>query len=206
MAFNLVQIHLPTNQSKQYAQLYISPSPCSLYTIVCVCVCRGCVFCLFGFCFVFFAPLEFFLLPKQNLFLKKSSCLKILFKLQATVPIQEASLQFLRSLLCVFTVLYLFPRTLTTICPTYYLCFPSPGFYKVLEDRHHVFCSVTRESGRGKKGGWRGDEERKRKKWANSRRAWSKGKLSFKVFLVIQNLFAEDRFFEYLTHFLSRTI
>lgn len=29
---------------------------------------------------------------------------------------------------------------------------------------------------------------------------------SFKVFAVIQNLFAEDRFFKYLTHFLSRTI
>ena len=40
-----------------------------------------------------------------------SWCLKILFRGQGSVPIQEAFLQFLRALLCVTVILYLYPVT-----------------------------------------------------------------------------------------------
>lgn len=43
------------------------------------------------------------------------------------------------------------------------------------------------------------DEERKKKKWENSRRAWWGVKFNFKVFLVIQKLLAENRSSKYLT-------
>lgn len=67
-------------------------------------------------------PLEFFLLPKQNLKKKpKSLCLKILFKLQATAPIQGAFLRFLRSLLCVLTIRLFVPYNTYNILP--YLLF-----------------------------------------------------------------------------------
>lgn len=65
-------------------------------------------------------PWNFSFSPNK-IFKKKSLCLKILFKLQATAPIQEAFLQFLRSLLCVLTIPLFVPYNTYNILP--YLLF-----------------------------------------------------------------------------------
>lgn len=52
-----------------------------------------------------------------------------------------------------------------------YAFFPR-GFYKVLEDRHRVFCSVTKKYTTGEESRWREDREEEEKKWENNRRAW----------------------------------
>lgn len=136
-------MHVSTHQPKQYAQLHFSPSP-GFFAHNCFWVWVGFLLLLLSLLLLF--PWNFFFSPNKILKKKtKSLCLKILFKLQATAPIQEAFLRFLRSLLCVLTIRLFVPYNTTTFCPTYYLCFPSPGLYKVLEDRHHFFCSVTRE-------------------------------------------------------------
>lgn len=88
-----------------------------------------------------------------------------------------------------------------TFWPTYYLCFLSLKFHKVLEGRNHVFCSVTSEAHRWGKGRRREEEERKEKKREDGRSTWWGGKFSFKVFLVIQELLAEARSFDYTIFF-----
>lgn len=101
-----LQIHMPTHQPKHNTHSFT-------------------FFQLHAFVynyFLFHWKLSFF--PNKIWKKEKSLCLKIPFKGQSFVPIQEAFLQFLGSLLCMLTILYLYPVTQHSALLIIYALFP----------------------------------------------------------------------------------
>lgn len=102
------QIHVPAHQPKQNMHSFTFCQPHAFVHN----------------CFLFPQKLSFS--PKQNRGVVggTSWCLKILFRGQGSVPIQEAFLQFLRALLCVTVILYLYPVTQHSALLGIYALFP----------------------------------------------------------------------------------
>lgn len=170
----------------KYAQLYTFPSPG---------LCTELSFLLLLFPWKLFFSSNKILEEK-----KKSLCLKILFRLQGPAPTQEAFLQSLGSVLCTLTTLYPSLVTQHSDLLIIYAFFPS-SFIRSLKAGTTSFVQWPVKRIRWGKGRRREEEERKEKKREDGRSTWWGGKFSFKVFLVIQELLAEARSFDYTIFF-----
>lgn len=140
-----LQIHMPTHRPKHNTHSFM-------------------FFQLHAFvynCFLFHWKLSFF--PNKIWKKQKSLCLKIPFKGQSFVPIQEAFPQFLGFLLCMLTILYLYPVTQHSALLIIYALFPL-SFIRSLKTGTMSFVQWPEKPIGGRVGRWRGDEERKMEK------------------------------------------